>query len=330
MTPSPVIKTIRERAIAKTLRERKQLALIPEDDLHKHTVWSKIRHLWDDKQAENFAKCGRVQIYRTCKGCRDRRIFLWRCNLKWCPRCQWRVTAGRKKMLLEFAREIAQPKHLVLTQRNFATLTRKKIREHQRNLAAFRRLKCFAPVKGGCCSVEITHEGNGWHLHSHWLIDARWLDMQAVSEAWAKLVGQEFAICKVMDAREKNYVQELCKYVVEGSELAGWDAELIHQFVRAVKGCRFFFSFGSLLKAAPGIRAFLEAQKEPAKPCDCGCDRFEFRDPANAPSESEKRRKEIGRLLSLAGPEKNTCTNKTPLKYSRPKSSWLHTAGLRD
>jgi hypothetical protein len=164
----------------------------------------------------------------------------------------------------------------VLTQKNFPILTQKKLREHQKNLSRIRRLKCWSAVKGGCVSIEITNEERGWHLHSHWLLDVRWLDMPSISQEWGRLCGQEFAIVKIMDCRKKEYLQEVTKYVVEGSELAKWPAEHVHEFVSGIRGRRFFFAFGSLFHDGRRIRAEIKAEKPPRAPCDCGCGDFMF------------------------------------------------------
>lgn len=283
MSPSTLSEIIRDRAKAKDARERAQLQLVNENDHFHHSIREKLKPLWQSKQFDNFTKCGMPVIVRCCTGCRTVEKLGWRCNIKWCPRCQWRLAEARKAIVTEYASRITQPKHVVLTQRNFPVLTRRKIREHQRALAALRRRTSFAQVKGGCCSVEVTNESRGWHLHSHWLVDARWIDHKALAEDWADLVGQEFAIVRVYDARDRSYVQELCKYVVEGSEAARWKPDELNEFVRAVRGCRFFFSFGALAKLAPEIRRYLEAQKEPAAVCQCGCSRFSFRDASHRP-----------------------------------------------
>ena len=127
-------------------------------------------------------------------------------------------------------------------------------------------------------SVEITNEGAGWHLHSHWLLDADWLEMPEISRQWGKLVGQTFAVCKVMDVRDEDYIREVTKYVVEGSEMAKWPREAINEFVRAVRGRRFFFAFGSLFKDSPEIRRALTADEKEKPVCECGCEDFIFRD----------------------------------------------------
>jgi hypothetical protein len=227
-------------------------------------------------QVANFTRCGKQEIYRTCRDCGRVEKYFSRCNIKWCPRCQWRVTLKRQQLIQAWAKRIRQPKHLVTTQSNFEILTRRTIREHVRNLARFRRRKVFKSVRGGCVSTEITNEGQGWHLHAHWLLDVDWLDMAAVSQVWGKIVGQNFAIVKVKDVRASDYVAEIVKYLAKGSEIASWAPEQINEFVSAIRGCRFFGSFGALRDLAPAIRAELLASKPPPPMCECGCRQFEF------------------------------------------------------
>jgi hypothetical protein len=261
---------IRGRAILRREREFEQRQLLPETADFYETIRMKLHGLCTTPQFENFTRCGNEDIFRTCKACGAVEKFKYQCNIKWCPRCQWRLVLRRQTMIAWWGKRIPSPKHLVLTQKNFPVMTHTKIREHTCRLAALRRRSCFREVKGGCVSVEITNEGNGWHLHSHWLLDVPWLDMSDVARNWAQLVGQEFAIVKIKEVKNDSYVAELAKYVVEGSELAKWPAEHINEFVLAVRGMRFFFSFGSLWKLGPAIRAELAAQKRPAKECDCG------------------------------------------------------------
>jgi hypothetical protein len=277
-TPAAIRTVILARLRARQEREHEQRQLLKEEDDFHETIRVKLYGLWDAPQFWNFSRCGSEDFFRTCRSCGDVQQFKYRCSIKWCPRCQWRITAQRKKILALWTTRIAQPKHLVLTQKNFPVLTPRRVLEHTRALAKMRRAKCFKRVRGGCVSVEITNEGKGWHLHSHWLIDCRWLDMPAVSRAWGKLVGQNFAVVKIMDVREQDYLREVTKYVVEGSELAKWPREKINEFVRAIYRRRFFFPFGSLFHESPGIRRALKNEKPDAPLCECGCGDFIFRD----------------------------------------------------
>jgi len=257
--------------------EREQLQLLNNVDGWHETIKSKLFGLYDCAQFRNFERCGHEKIFRTCTSCGDWKSFTYHCMVKWCPRCNWRITRTRHKLIERWSQRIAQPKHVVTTQRNTRTLNGRMIREHQVALAKLRRTNVFDQVAGGCVSVELTNESAGWHLHAHWLLDARWIDAQELSRTWGRLVGQTYAIVKVCDLRSrKEFAREVSKYVIKGSEMSKWDAEEIHQFVRAVKGRRFFFAFGSLFKEGSAVRAELLAEKVPTL-CECGCGKFVVR-----------------------------------------------------
>lgn len=253
----------------------------PEDIWHE-SVRSKLAGYLGTAQFRNFSKCGKEQLFRTCRECGDWSALSYRCSVKWCPRCNWMITRKRAQLLKVWSSHIGQPKHVVLTQKNFPIMTRSKLREHQKNLARLRKQKVFADVRGGCVSVEITNSGEGWHLHSHWFVDARWVDAAALAIAWGKLVGQEFGIVKVQDARAKDYAREVAKYVVKGNELASWPADHVLQFVTAVRGVRFFFTFGSMTKLRKAVEAEVKFTKPDKFKCKCGCGAFRFEDEAGS------------------------------------------------
>jgi len=164
------------------------------------------------------------------------------------------------------------------------------IKQHTLNLARLRRCDVFDQVTGGCVSVEITNESRGWHLHAHWLVDARWVSAKELSKTWGRLVGQDYAIVKVIDVIKhtatragappnsppQNYERELMKYVVKGSDLARWKVDQLYEFINAVRGQRFFFAFGELFKVARTLRAQAAADKPPTTPCECGSCQFIF------------------------------------------------------
>lgn len=177
-------------------------------------------------------------------------------------------------MLHVWAKQIHQPKHLVLTITNFYILTRKRIRDFQRALVKLRRRNLWSAIRGGCCSIEITKGESGWHLHAHLLLDTDWVNMERLSIEWGNLVGQQFAIVKIKDVRGEDFVREVSKYVAKGSDLATWEPEHLMEFVQAIRGLRFFFQFGTLLKRAKDIRKILATQSGAGKLCACGCARF--------------------------------------------------------
>ncbi len=274
--PDHIHQIIRARTHSKRERDKAQGQLLKEQDIFHEVIRSKLHPLLDSNQFTNFTRCGKESVWRTCKQCDDTITFTYHCSIKWCPRCNWRITKARQEILKLWTQQIKQPKHVVTTQRNTNTLTRSQLKKHSQNLARLRRNKVFSQVKGGCVSVEITNESRGWHMHAHWLLDARWIDAKELSRVWGRLVGQEYAIVHVSDLRQKDYLREVSKYVVKGSDLARWQPEEINEFVQAVRGRRFFFTFGSLFHSGKQIRAAIALQKQETV-CECGCCSFIYR-----------------------------------------------------
>ena len=127
--------------------------------------------------------------------------------------------------------------------RNFEMLTKRQVKFFQRCLLKLRKQKIFRTVKGGCCSIEFTHEGRGWHMHAHLLLDVRFLDVKKVvhhlgETPWTKICDSE------VDGRQgQDYVKEVSKYVVERerNRKVGWQpnqpihnrnsaSEIFHRF----------------------------------------------------------------------------------------------------
>jgi len=302
---SPEVKRlISRRAAAKHKRDLAQRHLLEDRALNKLQIEGKLTNLVNSTQFYNFQRCGEEHLYRICSCCGRRTEFLYRCSLKWCPLCNWRITDDRRVKLRAWLRFVRQPKHLVLTQRNFPILTRRKIRAFTCALASLRRKKIFSRVQGGCASIEITNDGRGWHLHAHLLLDASWVDMKKLSLVWGKLVGQEFGIVKIRDCRNEEFLQEVSKYVVKGSTMAAWPGDQINEFVRAIKGLRFFFAFGSLFHLRGKIRAILNSQKPDSPVCDCGSSKFLFKSETDIQLEEIRRNLLINSRIRKSKPSK--------------------------
>jgi hypothetical protein len=128
-------------------------------------------------------------------------------------------------------------------------------------------------VHSGCCSLEFTNEKAGWHMHWHLLLDVDFICEQELALQWGKLVGQEYAIVRCRRVVGKDYVTEVCKYVVEGSTIAKWPANLILEFVTALDNTRLFSVYGAWQKLRKRVQAEIKMEK-PELVCDCGCSHF--------------------------------------------------------
>lgn len=127
------------------------------------------------------------------------------------------------------------------------------------------------PWLGGFYGMEITNEGNGFHIHFHLLVDARSIGPVQLSAAWKEATRGFGYIVKVKDARETNYLQELTKYTVKGAQLAEWKPDQIVAFIEALDGVRTFGVFGSLYGKRTEFAEWLAELRDHKPACDCGC-----------------------------------------------------------
>jgi hypothetical protein len=103
-------------------------------------------------------------------------------------------------------------------------------------------------------------------------------------------MGQDYAIVAVKDARDQDYLREICKYVCKGSDLAAWSGPDIASFIDSFTGVRTFSTFGTMFRRCKAVKALLAD-------------------------------------LSSSGPECPKCSS-THLRYlSSNEEEWLHTTG---
>lgn len=245
----------------------------------KESILAKLRGIGRAHLAGKMSECHQIATFKRCTGCRKLSKFYNRCELFFCPVCAPRLSRERKQAIEWWTKQVNQPKHLVLTVRNTSDLTQEYIKFLKAQLSKLRRSKCFRSVKGGFYSMEVTNEGRGWHVHFHLLIDSPWLCMPDVSEQWGKLNGQDFAIVKIKDCRGADYLKEVTKYAVKGSELARWTAEDIATFITTFDGVRFFGVFGSLYGKRTEWREWIKALQDIKPVCTCGCDSWRILSP---------------------------------------------------
>lgn len=247
------------------------------DDYHQQ-ICHKLEALGEHTLLSQVVECGARWTVRRCRGCLDTRKFSNHCDLTWCPRCQPRIARERRQSIEFWAKMVKQPKHVVLTCRNTKIITSSQVRKLKDALTRLRRSKFARNWAGGCWSFEVTNESRGWHLHLHLLVDSPWIDAAELARTWGRLVGQEFAIVKVKDARDRGYLGEVCKYAVKGSEMAKWSGHEIVQFILALDGFRTFGVFGSLYKSRAAWQEWKDNRPDHKPTCECGCDKFEYFD----------------------------------------------------
>jgi uncharacterized Zn finger protein (UPF0148 family) len=220
--------------------------------------------------AESLEACHSTFTVAHCNDCGKEQRFPNRCDQMFCPECQPRLASERKKAVEWWTKLITQPKHVVLTVKNTVDFSKGHIQEFKRWFAALRRRKFCRNWRGGFYSLEVTNEGNGWHLHLHALVDADYIDHNGLVENWLAATNGFGRIVHVADARRRDYLAEVTKYAVKGVMLAAWQPEQIRTFIRAFEGVRSFGVFGDLYGARTEFADFIATLKNAKPKCDCG------------------------------------------------------------
>lgn len=268
-----------------------QKEMFDKEFLWADTLAKKLRNVGEIEKAVKLEQCHQSETFCHCLHCGAVHTFLNRCDRFYCPLCCSLLSYRRRLSVSAWAEAVPQPKHLVLTARNRETLSKTYVKFFKTQLGKLRRSKLCANWRGGLTSLEVTNEGRGWHLHSHLLIDTDWVDAPAISKAWGKYLGQDFAIVAVRDVRDRSYLQEVTKYAVKGSDLASWSDRTAKCFIDSFEGIRQFSTFGSLFRDR-AMRQAIADELAPGKPAckQCQSDNLRYLD-----ENEEKWMRETGR-----------------------------------
>lgn len=158
---------------------------------------------------------------------------------------------------------------------NTETLTEGHVKRFKDALTKLRRSRISRTWKGGFYSFEVTwSKRNGFHLHCHLLIEARFIDQIELAKRWREALGVPMAIVKVKDVRDKSYLAEVTKYIGKGNETAAMPGLAIAQLIDSFEGVKTFGVFGELYKQRAAWKKYTEAYSEKSIACPCGCTRY--------------------------------------------------------
>jgi len=250
---------------------RDQAEIWKKQSVHRFTVAAKLREAGRADDALALEDCHSYYTVAVCTNCGIIKRYPNRCDRLYCPECQPHLAQERKRQVEWWTKQIAQPKHVVLTVRNQPTLTPRHIDELRRWFTNLRKRNRYANWKGGFYSLEVTNEGRGWHLHIHCLVDVKWIDSAQLALDWDNVTNHNGRIIKVKDCRQEDYLAEVTKYAVKGSQLATWKPKEIAEFVTAFAGKRTFGVFGNLYAARTEFAEWIAILKSGHNVCDCGC-----------------------------------------------------------
>lgn len=208
-------------------------AIRAERAAQRQLLLDRLRDDGDDDLARRLAKCG-LPLRLVCTSCGTTRLSATRCDLKWCPSCQYGLATAAAERFARIATVAKWPLRVTFTARNFGydeAWPRREVRRDGqtstvpvspirwiRTVAWSERLRrqtwWRARVTGGVLGFEVTDTGRGYHVHAHSLLDCRWLAVTekepgrgagkavwaARGKAAATEVGDQWRLCCQRDA----------------------------------------------------------------------------------------------------------------------------------
>lgn len=214
-------------------------------------------------------------VTMVCTACGHGKAVRQGCKQKWCPVCV-RAIAAKRAAKYQLACSLMQwPMHVTLTEPNRDRMSLDSIKKLNNAFTKLRHQRLWTErVKGGIAGTEVTHTGNGYHIHKHAAIDCEWLAWktpkwyrtdssrvkrekfksasQELGIGWAKCLGIQTydlawsgVIYKVRRCSPEHIAHEILKYAVKGSDLVECEGQ-VGDLIRAMKFTRLTTSFGSM------------------------------------------------------------------------------------
>lgn len=222
--------------------------------------------------------CHTEPTHVICRGCNKPSVWWNRCERRYCPLCAPRLARERQRQVEWWYRQVRRPRMLTLTVRNSPILSVDYINSIKKSWNSLRRSKLFEGVEGGFWSIEVTNQGNGWHVHIHAVLDSNFIAQDEISKAWAKRIGQEMSIVDIRELRGPKAMQEVLKYVSKPSEMIHWNSNNLLQFLSISKKLRLFGVWGNCYKQRTQWKEFVEAIRSESGNCECGCSSWKILD----------------------------------------------------
>jgi hypothetical protein len=243
----------------------------------KQGIVEKLHQAGLHNHAARLEHCGTEPVFLVCTNCRGVRKVFNHCDRLFCPTCQPRLARKREKQVAWWVQELPRgASHLVLTLANIPddALTRDYLVWVRDCFGRLRRLK-FARKWSGFYTLQITNNGNGFHVHLHVLVGFPFVDIPKIKEEWARLTNGAGQIVKIVPGHPN--LLRLVRYVVRPSDLSSWTPARIGAFARAVENIKTFAVFGSLWSLRTKYADWLREVRYLNRNCPCcGCNSLDF------------------------------------------------------
>jgi len=278
--------------------------MLPKQKATAQRVRSALRKKLEDEDEDDLAaklgKCGE-SVRLVCVSCGHLHDVESRCDLRWCPCCAPALAHAAVERYARITPLIRWPLNVTVTCKNYDYAEgAAAVRHFRRGVAKMRALRWHRRiVRGGVTGVELTDGGNGFHVHSHSVLDCEWFaksvirptdyELRAcspeeraelwhvvglastdeIADAFTRTLGRPASVhVRRSWSRDKGDLSralaEAMKYAVKAGDLC--KCSHAGRVIHAIEGTRLRTAFGHLYR-----RPEFRVVKPPARPCaECG------------------------------------------------------------
>jgi hypothetical protein len=189
----------------------------------------------------------------------------WRCRIRGCPRCSQRNEKRYRKKAAAGMRKMQHRLFVLVSLRSLSadvqSLT-STIRAIGKRFERLKRRKCFRAVRGGVGGreVQLTHDGSGWNVHLHLVLDAapEQFDADEVDRVWRTLTNSLGSV-RIHQVPEVKSIDLVASYVTKHSTWSPppgrMNPNLLRDILDGIRGRRLFLSWGSGRHSPPAAGA---------------------------------------------------------------------------
>lgn len=227
---------------------------------------------------KSLLHCHTRQTGAVCKSC-DRTKWFWnRCDLRFCPLCARRLARERQEQFRFWLQQIPHPKMMTLTIRNTEWL-HEGVETVKSAWKSLRRSVLFRGVKSGLWSMEVTNQGNGWHVHLHAIVECGYIPQESLERAWSKRIGQQKSIVDIRECYGNDPAREALKYASKPAEMINWRPDQLLEYLSVTDSLRMFGVWGTLYARRKEWSEFVRDMRAKSSECECGCNTWRLLDP---------------------------------------------------
>ncbi len=151
-------------------------------------------------------------ITRFCVHCGEPARFSTSCGERTCPDCRKKWFGRHFNNLKPIVSRWDRVYFLSLTLKNIPDggLCKSDLNRLRKSFAALRK-RVNGAISAGWYILQMTNEGNGWHLHLHAIYRGSYIPTQKISRLWHEITGDSF----IVDIRIAERWEGALRYVLK-------------------------------------------------------------------------------------------------------------------